>query len=163
MKSLRFILLVIILYSSSLPVYAQLSLGSNPQPATPQTAEMTRYGGHNVNLYSGRVSVSIPIGEYRDKDFTIPVSLEYNYNGMRPNEQAGECGLGWMLACGGMITREVVGTPDEGEGGTSHRSFDLFSPSGLSGDTWPHVPYTLLDRTSHKRGLHIKKRCHISK
>jgi len=49
MKSLRFILLVIILYSSSLPVYAQLSLGSNPQPATPQAAEMTRYGGHNVN------------------------------------------------------------------------------------------------------------------
>ena len=148
MKSLRFILLVIILYSSSLPVYAQLSLGSNPQPATPQTAEMTRYGGHNVNLYTGRITISIPIGEYRDKDFTIPVSLEYNYNGMRPNEQAGECGLGWMLACGGMITREVVGTPDEGEGGTSHRSFDLFSPSGqmISTDILPfdNIPYDSL-------------------
>ena len=98
------------------PIYAQLSLGTNPQPAAPQTAEMTRYGYHGVNLYTGRVSVSIPIGEYRDKDFSIPVSLEYNYNGMRPNEQAAEPGLGWILSCGGIVTREVVGNPDEETG-----------------------------------------------
>ena len=117
MKTLRFVSLFLILfYAQSHPLYAQLSLGSNSQPATPQAAALTRYGGHIVNLYTGRMTLSIPIGEYRDKDFTIPVSLEYNYNGMRPNEQAGECGLGWMLSCGGMITREVVGIPDEETG-----------------------------------------------
>ena len=112
------------------PIYAQLSLGAEPQQATPQAAEMTRYGSHGFNLYTGRVTVSIPIGEYRDKDFSIPVALEYNYNGMRPNEQAAEPGLGWMLSCGGMITREVVGQADEGEGAMSQRSFNYYTPTG---------------------------------
>lgn len=115
MKNIRLLFSLFLLVVSP-PLKAQLSLGSNPQPATPQAAEMTRYGSHGVNLYTGRVTISIPIGEYRDKDFTVPVVLEYNYNGMRPNEQAGECGLGWMLSCGGMITREVVGFPDEESG-----------------------------------------------
>lgn len=133
MKIIRLLILFSFLVLSP-PIYAQLSLGANPQPAAPQTAEMTRYGNHNVNLYTGRVSVSIPIGEYRDKDFSIPVSLEYNYNGMRPNEQAAEPGLGWFLSCGGVITREVIGLPDEGESGGEHPSFRLFLVEGSSTD-----------------------------
>ena len=71
MRNLRpFITFVLLLLAISPPIYAQLSLGANPQPAAPQTAEMTRYGNHGVNLYTGRVSVSIPIGEYRDKHGT---------------------------------------------------------------------------------------------
>ena len=121
------IILLILLLTETSPLYAQLSLGNNPQPATPQAAQMTRYGNHNANLYTGRVTVSIPIGEYRDKDFTVPVSLEYNSNGMRPNEQAPEAGLGWTLLCGGMITREVVGCADEGE--SDVKSYELYSRS----------------------------------
>ncbi|MGX8707167.1 MAG: hypothetical protein ACSW72_00270 [Bacteroidales bacterium] len=112
MKILRLLILSSFLVLSP-PIYAQLSLGANPQPATPQAAQMTKYGEHNANLYTGRVSVTIPVGEYRDKDFSVPVVLEYSYNGMRPNEQAAEPGLGWTLSCGGMITREVVGCADE--------------------------------------------------
>ena len=132
MKVLRILFLTTFLLSSH-PLWAQLSLGANPQPAAPQTAALTRYVNHGVNLYTGRVSVSIPIGEYRDKDFSIPVSLEYNYNGMRPNEQAAEPGLGWILSCGGMVTREVVGNPDEEAG-----SFCIIpGPVSLSVDVLP--------------------------
>ena len=124
----KFLMFLIVLSLAS-PLHAQFTLGRSPQPATPQAAEMTHYGDHGVNLYTGRVTVSIPIGEYKDKDFTVPVSLEYNYNGMRPNEQAAEPGLGWMLSCGGMITREVVGAADEGEwtqrGGRGHLRYTL--------------------------------------
>lgn len=118
-----FSLLLATVFSPSL--WAQLSLGANPQPATPQAAQMTKYGEHNANLYTGRVSVTIPVGEYRDKDFSVPVVLEYSYNGMRPNEQAAEPGLGWTLSCGGMITREVMGCADEGE--SYRKAYRLYS------------------------------------
>ena len=147
MKLLRLLLLSFLLLSTH-SLWAQLSLGSEPQQATPQAAEMTRYGNHGVNLYTGRLSVSIPIGEYRDKDFSIPVSLEYNYNGMRPNEQAAEPGLGWMLSCGGMITREVVGLADEGEGGSGNRQFKFYTPSGNAVETtllpFDNIPFNSL-------------------
>ncbi|MBR5019496.1 MAG: hypothetical protein IKX53_07700 [Bacteroidales bacterium] len=130
----------------STPLRAQLSLGSNSQPATPQAAEMTRYGEHGVNLYTGRVTVSIPIGEYRDKDFTVPIVLEYNYNGFRPNEQASEPGLGWMLSCGGMIVREVIGFPDEEMG---HFYSYLTSPPQAT----PVLPFDDYPFSSSEPGL----------
>ena len=144
------LLMFFIVLSLASPLHAQLTLGRSPQPATPQAAEMTHYGDHGVNLYTGRVTVSIPIGEYKDKDFTVPVSLEYNYNGMRPNEQAAEPGLGWMLSCGGMITREVVGAADEGEMDAEgrQRSFTLYTYSGqtLYADIEPFddIPFSSL-------------------
>lgn len=63
-----FSLLLATVFSPSL--WAQLSLGANPQPATPQAAQMTKYGEHNANLYTGRVSVTIPVGtgEYLYKE-----------------------------------------------------------------------------------------------
>ena len=97
--------------------YAQLQLGNAPSLPAPEAAGITQAGNHSVNLYTGRVTVSIPIYTYSDTDFNIPVSLEYNYNGMRPNEQPSAVGLGWFLNCGGAITREVKGFPDE-EGGS---------------------------------------------
>ena len=48
MRITRFILVGFLLIVF-VPLHAQLSLGSNPQPATPQAAEMTRYGEHNAN------------------------------------------------------------------------------------------------------------------
>ena len=116
MKCFRGNLTVLILLLSVIPVSAQLVLRKNPLPESPQASEMTRYGTHNVNLYTGRVSVNIPVGTYKDSDFEIPVSLNYNFNGFRPNEQASEAGLGWTVSCGGIITRETRGLPDEERG-----------------------------------------------
>ena len=104
---------LVLLFALPLVSRAQLSLVNEPQPVSPQAAGMTRYGKNDVNLYTGRISVSIPLYEYKDADFDIPLSLNYSYNGLQPNSQASEAGLGWSVSCGGTITREVCGFPDE--------------------------------------------------
>lgn len=80
---------------------------------TPQTQSFVRYGNNPVNLYTGMTGVSIPIYTYKDNDFEIPISLEYASNGFIANHQTGILGQGWYLNTGGVITRTVVGIPDE--------------------------------------------------
>ncbi len=74
---------------------------------------MVHYGDETANLYSGTFSMSIPVYTYQDEDFTIPISLDYAYNGYRPNISTGTTGLGWNLNVGGAITREVRGIMDD--------------------------------------------------
>lgn len=92
---------------------AQLALINEFTPPSAQASQFTKYGKYNPQLYTGTLSLSIPIYTYKDKDFEIPVSLDYSYNGLIANKQASEVGLGWSLGCGGYITREVRGIPDE--------------------------------------------------
>ena len=75
---------------------------------------LTKYGIVSPSLYTGTMSYSVPLFTYSDFDFSIPISVDYNYNGYRPAMASGSVGLGWALNCGGVITREVRGIPDEG-------------------------------------------------
>lgn len=134
MKCFPKVVFALLLLFAVSPIYAQLVLRKNPLPESPQASEMTRYGTHNVNLYTGRVSINIPLGSYKDTDFEIPVSLNYNFNGFRPNEQASEAGLGWTLSCGGIITREIRGLPDEEMG-----SMEIFPDFyNMARDVYPY-------------------------
>ena len=76
--------------------------------------QMTRYGNLTPSLYTGAMTFSLPLYTYEDPDFTIPISLEYSFDGYRPGQHSGTVGYGWYLNCGGAITREVRGMPDEG-------------------------------------------------
>ncbi len=71
-----------------------------------------------ANLYTGSLMVSVPIFTYKDKDFEMPISIEYISNGLK-SEPIGHLGLGWNLNVGGCITRQIKGIPDE-ESGHSH-------------------------------------------
>ncbi|MBR5074252.1 MAG: hypothetical protein IKX26_03375 [Bacteroidales bacterium] len=118
--------------------YAQLALVNEPDKPSVQAAEMTKYGKLNAQLYTGKVSVSIPIYVYRDSRFSIPISLDYSYNGLVANRQAGIAGLGWSLSCGGVITREVRGIPDELLGSfNKHTSSDVITLNLLGFDYIP--------------------------
>ena len=96
--------------------YAQMNIGQqNIQPVTPtwNQYEFMKYGKIGATLYTGTVNYSIPVYTYRDKDFDIPISLQYATNGYRVNHKSGILGHGWRLSTGGMITREIKGIPDE--------------------------------------------------
>lgn len=80
-----------------------------------ETFSMVKYGGLTPSLFTGAMSFSVPVYTYQDPDFTIPITLEYNFDGYRPAQHSGSVGYGWHLNCGGAITREVRGIPDEGE------------------------------------------------
>ena len=95
---------------------AQSSEPFNPFSAFKASAEtwaMSKYGDAKPSLYTGAMHYSVPIYTYQDPDFTLPVSLEYNFDGYRPSQHSGTVGLGWNLSCGGVITREVRGLPDD--------------------------------------------------
>lgn len=80
------------------------------------TWEMTRHGSLKPSLYTGTMVYSLSLYTYSDEDFSIPISLEYSYSGYRPAVHSGAVALGWTLGCGGAITREVRGLPDETSG-----------------------------------------------
>ena len=84
--------------------------------ATPQTADFVRYGNINVNHYNGLLDFEIPLYEYKDRDFEIPISLKYISEGFKPSKRPSLVGYNWLLNVGGIITREVVGSPDDTEG-----------------------------------------------
>ena len=75
---------------------------------------MTKYGMISPSMYTGAMSFSVPIFTYRDPYYTLPISLDYNFDGYIPSKGSGIVGYGWTLNCGGVITREVRGYPDEG-------------------------------------------------
>ena len=77
--------------------------------------QMTRCGNLLPSLYTGTMTFSLPLMTYSDPDFTIPVTLEYSFDGYKPGQHSGSVGYGWYLNCGGVITREVRGIPDEGD------------------------------------------------
>ena len=80
-----------------------------------ESYQMTRCGNLLPSLYTGAMTFSLPLMTYLDPDFTIPVTLEYRFDGYKPGQHSGPVGYGWYLDCGGVITREVRGIPDEGD------------------------------------------------
>ncbi|MDP3445901.1 MAG: hypothetical protein Q8T08_23825, partial [Ignavibacteria bacterium] len=82
---------------------------------TPQTAEFMMSGKFPVSMYTGKLTISIPIYNIKDPDFNLPVSVSYNADGFKPNKNPGVIGYNWTLNAGGCITREVANIPDEHE------------------------------------------------
>lgn len=101
-------MLGVLLTSNSL-VQAQGRFGVS----IPQTADFIKYGETPVALYNGNVHVEVPIYEYKDRDFTLPIVARYTSDAFMPEKHAGYIGLNWHLDVGGVITREVYGAPDD--------------------------------------------------
>jgi hypothetical protein len=85
----------------------------NVIPSSPNAASLGKYGDIPVNLYTGVPSVNIPIFELTDRVINIPISLSYHASGIRMSELPGWVGAGWSLNTGGVISRSVIGRPDD--------------------------------------------------
>ena len=126
-KTIRFIALLL----SAMLLQVTIMKAQSLEPFSPygfnvpgvEAWSMTRFGGVSPSLYNGAMTYSYPVFNYEDHDFSIPISLEYSFEGYRPSQHSGSVGYGWHLNCGGVITREVRGLPDEGP----------YSDSGISG------------------------------
>lgn len=76
-------------------------------------AKMLTPANVDVNYYTGRLSLSLPIYVIKDGDITIPISLNYYSGGVKVSETATKVGLGWDLNVGGVVSRNINGLPDE--------------------------------------------------
>ena len=80
---------------------------------TPTATSLQRYGSIPVSLYTGTPEIVIPLDTVRSKGVTIPINLSYHSGGIKVESHPDCTGLGWTLMCGGAITRQVNGFPDE--------------------------------------------------
>ena len=113
-----------ILFILSINMFAQNDFpGEVP---TPQAADLGRYGDVPVSLYTGTMSLSIPIHSVTVRGVTLDVSLDYDGSGIRMNSLPGPMGYGWTLRYGGAITRSVNGEYDEFTNGTHNSYFQSY-------------------------------------
>ena len=79
----------------------------------PNAASLGKYGDIPVSYFTGVPSISIPIYNVQCGPLSLPISLNYHASGIKIGEPASWVGLGWSLDAGGMISRSVLGIPDE--------------------------------------------------
>lgn len=148
MKAYKPLIAAFLLAGSAITASSQSLEPFNPYgiftPAV-ETTEMIRYGNLTPSLYTGAMTFSVPLYTYSDPDFKIPISLEYHFDGYRPGQHSGSVGYGWHLECGGAITREVRGFPDESDNYLKTRGwrFSLNKPQDceLRSSSCPYTNY----------------------
>lgn len=81
--------------------------------ASPTAASLGKYGDIPVSYHTGIPEISVPIYTVRSGSLKLPISLSYHASGLKVLEPAGWVGAGWSLNAGGMISRTVMGMPDD--------------------------------------------------
>ncbi len=76
-----------------------------------------------VDMHTGQPSIGIPIWQIQDYNILTSVSLGYSTTTIRAGQLSGDFGVGWSLAAGGSITRQVRGLPDEWKGSDSRKGW----------------------------------------
>lgn len=66
----------------------------------------------DVDPYTGRPNVTIPLWELKSGSLTFPIVLSYSANGLKREPNMGPVGIEWNLSTG-FISREVRGLPDD--------------------------------------------------
>ncbi|PKD18023.1 hypothetical protein APR41_18085 [Salegentibacter salinarum] len=85
----------------------------NFTPPSPTAYELGKYGEFPIGMFTGTVNFSTPLLEFKTKEITIPLSINYSSSGIKVDQLASTVGLGWSLNSGGVITRVVNQNPDE--------------------------------------------------
>lgn len=82
-------------------------------PASPNAAAINKYTEVPISYFTGVPNISIPIYQIQDGPIQVPISLSYHASGLKLGEAASWVGLGWNLNYGGMVTRTILGYPDD--------------------------------------------------
>ena len=99
----------------------------------------------STSLYTGGISLNVPIYTIQDADFTLPVSLTYTANGYMQNQSCSAVGYNWTLNAGSAITRKIVGSNEEKleflRNGIPFQNKEEFFSSTNSGSNYGICPY----------------------
>jgi hypothetical protein len=82
-------------------------------PPSPNAAALGEYGKVPVGLFTGTVQQNIPLYTIETNAFSLPISLNYQSNGIKVSDVGSNVGLGWVLDAAGVITRTVNDETDE--------------------------------------------------
>lgn len=79
---------------------------------SPDVASFQKYHFQDVNLYTGKVDITIPLYEIKSGEITVPITLTYNSGGVKIDDIASNVGTGWNLNAGGSIYRSIKDIDD---------------------------------------------------
>lgn len=79
----------------------------------PEAASLGKFGNNHVDYCTGVPSVSIPVTTIKIGKINLPISLNYHASWIKVDEISSCVGIGWALNGNGMISRNVIGLPDE--------------------------------------------------
>jgi len=91
----------------------------------PNAASMGKYGDIPVNPSTGTASVNIPIYSLSEGSAQVNLNLSYHGSGIKVGEVADWVGTGWTLFYGGIVSRTVLGLPDDSANGYYHKGDEL--------------------------------------
>jgi hypothetical protein len=81
---------------------------------SPQLTEFERYGNIPIKSFVGELDLSIPLVSLPiQNNNDVSIALSYNSSGFIPSKSSGIVGFNWSLVGEGVISREVVGSPDD--------------------------------------------------
>jgi YD repeat-containing protein len=110
MKTLIFFLVVV----------STLSLSLNGQTSyfdytvkAPEVSSLLEVKSPSINENQGKPNISIPLYLIDLGDVKLPISLNYTLGGTKVEYESSWLGNSWTLAAGGVITRKLIGLPDE--------------------------------------------------
>ncbi len=81
-------------------------------PDMPSIARLKEVSMPTPSLVTGAVEFEVPLYTLTAEDFSLPLTLRYRSNGIKPDDDPYPLGLGWSLSPGLRITRSIRGRPD---------------------------------------------------
>ena len=82
-------------------------------PKSPEASAFMKYGGDDINEYTGNPAISVPLYTISYKGVDIPICLSYDGDGIQVAQEASWVGLGWNLNVGGCINYVSQGGNDQ--------------------------------------------------
>ncbi len=121
MKKIALLIVLLIVNYGGKEVFAKSLADDNSSPnyipsitpPSPTAYKFSTFGNIPLNGSTGGFSYSIPIYTIKDKDITLPISVDYYSAGVKIDELSGIVGTDWNLNAGGVISRVMRGKPDE--------------------------------------------------
>ncbi len=81
--------------------------------SSPTVSGLMKMEEISLNKYVGQPTIAIPLFNKNIHGLKYNLALRYRVSGIRNTEMSGWVGTGWLLNAGGVISRTVVGLPDE--------------------------------------------------
>ena len=133
----KILLLFILLLSDKGYLFAQWQNISATIPS-PNAASLGLYTELPVSYFTGVPNISVPLYEVKGNKISLPITLNYNASGLRPEAHPGWVGNGWSLSAGGVITRKANGQIDEYNrvGTTGEVGYYYTASQYLNNSTW---------------------------
>jgi hypothetical protein len=100
--------------------------------SSPTAAALGKYGDIPISYHTGIPNIDIPLYTVESGSLKLPISLSYHASGLKVQEPASWVGAGWSLNAGGVITRTVMGQPDESGTNSGAQTNGFYSHYGYN-------------------------------